>query len=396
MNILTVSQINRYISYKIKEDQKLKGVFIKGEISNFRASGHFYFTLKDNESLIKAVMFKSNIPYLKFRPENGMSVVAMGSVSVFERDGVYQLYVSDMIPDGKGNQQFEFEKLKKELEAEGLFDPAHKLTIPRFPKKIGVVTSKNGAALQDIINILSRRYPVAELCVYDSLVQGDEAPASLCSALSRAECDDCDVVIIGRGGGAYEDLAAFNDRQLAYYIYHLTVPVISAVGHETDFTIADFVSDLRAPTPSAAAELAAPMLEDVKRGLDSVRTRMKSSFEIYVRRLDEKNSLLSSRLQQLSPQNIILKNISETELKKERLEHLYKNYISKKESDLSEKISRLDAMNPLGVLKRGYSVVYNNENKIVQSISELKSGDTVRIRLADGSAHVSVTKTEND
>jgi exodeoxyribonuclease VII large subunit len=396
VDILTVSQINKYIAFRMKEDQKLKGIFVRGEISNFRASGHFYFTLKDNESLMKAVMFRSNAVNLKFKPENGMSVIAMGTVSVFERDGVYQLYVSDMIPDGKGDQKLEFDKLRKELEEEGLFDVSHKLPLPQFPQKIGVVTSANGAALQDVINVLSRRYPVAELCVYDSLVQGTAAPASLCSALGRAQRDSCDVVIMGRGGGSYEDLSAFNDRQLAYYIYGMKVPVISAVGHETDFTIADFVADMRAPTPSAAAELAAPDLEDVRNGIISLQARIKNAFELYVRRLDEKSAFLESRLTQLSPQNIILKNISETELKKERIEHLCLSYISNMEAMLGEKISRLEAMNPLDVLRRGYSVIYNDENKVIQRASELEINDTVKIRLADGFAYASVTKTEID
>lgn len=395
MNILTVSQLNRYISYKLKEDDNLKGIYLKGEISNFKDAGHYYFTIKDNESLIKAVMFKSNTQHLKFRPENGMSVIAMGSVSVFERDGVYQLYVTDMLPDGTGNLHFEFEKLKKELADEGLFDQEHKLPVPVFPKKIGVVTSSKGAALQDIINIMSRRYPIGELSVYHSLVQGEGAPESLCMALTRAEADNCDVIILGRGGGSYEDLAAFNDRQLAYYIYHLSVPVISAVGHETDFTIADFVSDLRAPTPSAAAELAVPSVDELFKRIDSFNMRLNNSFELLTRRLEEKISLLNTRLQKVSPEMLLVKNFSEIDMFQKRLENAYRRLIERNEALLNEKISELEALNPLEVLKRGYTVVYNSEDNIIKSVSELSEGETIKIALADGTAYAAITQTEN-
>lgn len=394
MNVLTVSQLNRYLSYKLKEDAKLKGIFLKGEISNFKNAGHLYFTLKDSESLVKAVMFKSNAAGLKFSPENGQSVIAMGSVSVFERDGVYQLYVSDMVPDGAGSVQAEFEKLKKELAAEGIFDAEHKKKIPEFPKRVGVVTSEKGAALQDMINIISRRYPVAELVLYPSLVQGTDAPASLCRALSIADCGDCDVIIIGRGGGSYEDLAAFNDRQLAYYIYHLSTPVISAVGHETDFTIADFAADLRAPTPSAAAELAVPDIADILAGIDSLRLRTESAFEIYTRRLDEKAAALSARLQKVSPEMILVRHLADLDMKKKRLEYSFRSILDKRETELTEKISRLNMLNPLAVLERGYSVVYKNENEIVKNVSEIKQGDSIRIDFSDGSAYASVTDTE--
>lgn len=394
MDILTVSQLNRYLAYKLKEDPRLKGIFLKGEISNFRDAGHYYFTIKDNESLIKAVMFRSNTSMLKFRPENGMSVIAMGSVSVFERDGVYQLYVTDMIPDGQGNQHIEFEKLKKELAAEGLFDKEHKLPLPAFPEKIGVVTSSKGAALQDIINITSRRYPLGELCVYHSLVQGEGASASLCAALSLAECDGCDVIILGRGGGSYEDLVAFNDKQLAYYIYHLSVPVISAVGHETDFTIADFVADMRAPTPSAAAELAVPSIEDIMKRIDSAQMRLTNSFELFTRRLDEKTSQLTSRLQRVSPENVLVKNLSELEILRNRLENAYRGMLDKNEMAFADKISRLEALNPLEVLKRGYSVVYDGDDKIIGKASELTPGDNIKIGFAEGYAYATILKTE--
>ncbi len=393
MNVLTVSQLNRYISYKIKEDQQLRGLLVKGEISNFRNSGHMYFTLKDSDSLLKAVMFRSNAAGLKFVPENGQSVIAMGYVSVFERDGVYQLYVTDMMPEGAGSLQAEFEKLKKELAAEGIFDAEHKKPLPEFPRRVGVVTSENGAALQDMINIISRRYPLTELMVFPSLVQGADAPASLCRALSIADCSDCDVIIVGRGGGSYEDLAAFNDRQLAYYIYHLNTPVISAVGHETDFTIADFAADMRAPTPSAAAELAVPDISELKKRISAAEMNIRSSFEIFTRRLDARLASLTERLQKLSPEMLLEKNRSELDLKTRRLEFAVKRITEKYDSALADRISRLEMLNPLEVLRRGYSVVYKNDS-IVMKASDVMCGDSIRIEFADGSALASVTDTE--
>ncbi|WP_044974432.1 exodeoxyribonuclease VII large subunit [Ruminococcus sp. HUN007] len=394
MNILTVSQLNRYLAFKLKEDDKLKGIFLKGEISNFKNAGHLYFTLKDSETLIKAVMFRSHAASLRFMPENGQSVIAMGSVSVFERDGIYQLYVTDMVPDGAGKLQMEFEKLKKELEAEGLFDKEHKKQLPEYPKRVGVVTSEKGAALQDMINIMSRRYPLAELVIYPSLVQGADAPASLCRSLSMADCGDCDVIIIGRGGGSYEDLAAFNDRQLAYYIYHLNTPVISAVGHETDFTIADFVADMRAPTPSAAAELAVPDISDMRKYVDSLRDRTEKAFDFSTARLETRLASLMTRLGKMSPENILLKNISELEMKRKRLEYSMKNILTGRENALAGKIARLETLNPLEVLKRGYTTVYRKDGEMIKSVSEITAGDSIRIDFADGSACASVTDTE--
>ncbi len=394
MNILTVTQLNRYISFKLKEDTKLHGIFIKGEISNFKNAGHMYFTIKDNESLIKAVMFKSNAMSLRFHPENGMKVIAMGTVSVFERDGVYQLYVSDMQPDGIGDKHFMFEKLKAELMDKGLFEQSHKLPVPEFPCKVGVVTSQKGAALQDIINIISRRYPICELAVYHSTVQGEGAPKELCAALDKSQNDRCDVIILGRGGGSYEDLDAFNDKDLAYFIYNMTVPVISAVGHETDFTIADFVSDLRAPTPSAAAELAVPSAELLMRRTADLEERIKNALEMNINRKSNSFSDLLSRLYLLSPQSLLEKSSASLELKIKRLDNAYDKLISSKESSLTEKISRLNALNPLNVLSRGYSVVYKDDTKIVKSVKQLDKGDKVRLMLSDGSVYAEISETE--
>ena len=257
MPVITVTQINRYIGSILKNDRNIQGIMVRGEISNYVKhfrSGHVYFTLKDSESAIKAVMFANSAARLKFAPEDGMAVIVSGSIGVYERDGAYQLYVNDIIPEGAGAQGAALEQLKRKLQKEGIFDTAHKRPIPAMPKKIGAVTSLSGAAVRDIINVLSRRYPLGEVYAVNALVQGEGAPESVCRGILRAEAAGCDVIIVGRGGGSSEDLSAFNTEKVAYAIYNCKVPVISAVGHETDFTIADLAADLRAPTPSAAAE----------------------------------------------------------------------------------------------------------------------------------------------
>ncbi len=388
-----MTQLNRYISFRLKEDAKLHNIFLRGEISNFKNAGHFYFTIKDNESLVKAVMFRSYASSLGFVPENGMNIIALGSVSVFERDGVYQLYVTDMQPDGVGKQHIMFEKLKAELQKEGLFDESHKLPLPDYPNKIGVVTSEKGAAVRDIINIIERRYPICELCIYDSLVQGTDAPVFLCNGLKKAQSDGCDVIILGRGGGAYEDLQAFNDRQLAYCIYNAEVPVVSAVGHETDFTIADFVADMRAPTPSAAAELVVPSSEMLLKRISLTEDRLRSSFEMLLNRREERITYLLSRLYLVSPQAMLDKNISNHIKLENRMENAFREIIEKSQRNLLSNISKLDALNPLKVLARGYSVVYSDD-KIITSVENLSSGDKIKIQFSDGIANAEISETE--
>ncbi len=394
IDALTVSQLNRYIAFKIKEDPKIHGILVKGEISNFKNAGHFYFTVKDSESLIRAVMFRSNASMLKFVPENGMNVIIMGSVSVYERDGVYQLYVTDMFPDGKGDQHYLFEKLKAELAKEGIFDENHKLEIPDFPEKIGVVTSSKGAALHDIISVIERRYPLCELRVYHSAVQGDSAPSELCEGLRRAEKDRCDVVIIGRGGGSYEDLAAFNDRELAYCIYNLSVPVISAVGHETDFTIADFAADMRAPTPSAAAERAVPSAEMLIKRICDLENNIRSSFELDIRRKQAYFNDLETRLLKKSPLNVCEKYLSDVNTYSDRIERSYINILTQKESSFVSLVSELSALDPMKVLCRGYSVVYDEDKRIIKSVGEISKNQEIKIKFTDGSADAVIKETE--
>jgi len=293
-NLLTVTELNGRIKSLIDNDPLLMQVAVAGELSNYKIypSGHHYFTLKDAESSIRCVMFKGSADKLKFAPQSGMKVIAHGRVSVFERDGQYQLYIDDMIPDGFGALNIAYEQLKEELRAAGLFDESRKKRIPRFPKRIGIVTSPTGAAIRDMINILGRRYPLAEILLYPALVQGEDAPADIIKGIKHFNTnEDVDVIIIGRGGGSIEDLWAFNSKELAYVISESQKPIISAVGHETDFTISDFVADLRAPTPSAAAELAVPNSADAIAWFDACRKRMTAAvnkkYEIYRRRLDE-------------------------------------------------------------------------------------------------------------
>lgn len=398
MAVLTVSQINRYISFKIKEDRNLQGIMVKGEVSNFTnhyRTGHWYFTLKDGESAIKAVMFASAASRMKFEIEDGMAVIVSGSVSVFERDGAYQLYVNDIQPDGAGAAFIAVEQLKLKLSKQGLFDTAHKRELPVLPRKIGIVTSRSGAALQDVINILSRRYTIGELHIFNAIVQGESAPDSICKGILNAENAGCDVVIVGRGGGSNEDLSAFNTEKVAYAIYNCKAPVISAVGHETDFTIADLVADLRAPTPSAAAELAAPSILQLEERIIQLKKRakiaLKSSFE------SKSDMLLNlhNRLLKFSPENRLMINEEKLNSLQNRLNNAVSRKISKCESELSSKIISLENLSPIKVLMRGYSLIYCDD-KLVSSAEQLKIDDEINVKLGKGSFQAVVTKVNQE
>lgn len=395
MLILSVSQINRYISFKLKEDKKLSGVMIRGEISNFTAhrSGHFYFTLKDNESAIKAVMFRSNAQKVKFMPKDGMNVIAMGSISVFERDGLYQIYVTDIIPDGVGSVYIANQQLREKLRKEGIFDESAKRPVPQLPKKIGAVTSETGAALQDIINVLSRRYPVCELMVFNTLVQGTDAADSISRSMMNAVKADCDVIILARGGGSLEDLSAFNTEKVAYAIYNSSVPVISAVGHETDVTIADLVADLRAPTPSAAAEMVSLSAEQIYGNIKYYEEKLKGLIETCLNNLNAQLEKTNERLLRFSPDQKIEKSILKYGELTKRLDKAYEKIISEKENKFISSVSKLEAMSPVSVLMRGYSLVYRND-RIVNRTSELTENDNVTIRLSDGKATAKIISLE--
>ena len=395
MLILSVSQINRYISFKLKEDKKLSGVMIRGEISNFTAhrSGHFYFTLKDNESAIKAVMFRSNAQKVKFMPQDGMNVIAMGSISVFERDGVYQIYVTDIIPDGVGSVYIANQQLREKLRKEGIFDESAKRPLPQLPKKIGAVTSETGAALQDIINVLSRRYPVCELMVFNTLVQGTDAADSISRSMMNAARADCDVIILARGGGSLEDLSAFNTENVAYAIYNSSVPVISAVGHETDVTIADLAADLRAPTPSAAAEMVSLSAEQIYGNIKYYEEKLKGLIETCLNNLNAQLEKTNERLLRFSPDQKNEKSILKYGELTKRLDKAYEKIISEKENEFISSVSKLEAMSPVSVLMRGYSLVYRND-RIVSRTSELTENDNVTIRLSDGKATAKIISLE--
>ncbi len=390
---ISVSQLNFYIKSLMDGDNNLRYVFVTGEISNLTdhySSGHIYLSLKDEKAIVKAVMFSYSAKNLKFKPQNGMKIIARGRVSVYEPSGQYQLYIEDMQPDGIGALTIAFEQLRDKLQKEGLFDLSHKKTLPEFPKIISVITSPTGAALQDIKNILSRRWPYSEVQVTPVLVQGDSAA----EMLTKAICDvgasgQADVIIIGRGGGSMEDLWAFNDENLARAIYNCPIPVISAVGHETDFTICDFVSDMRAPTPSAAAELATP---DRDAQLDLINKQGQ-----YLSALLD--SMLQKREKELSYcYEVLLKKDPRIEFNRrlDTFERLRLKLISSSDRFIESKIShlqtlghRLYALDPISILNRGYSVV-TKDNKTISKASQLETGDHVKLILSDGEATATI------
>lgn len=392
MPVLTVTQINKYLSFRIKDDKNIQGIMVKGEISNFTdhyRSGHLYFTLKDKESSLKAVMFASSASRLKFRPEDGMAVIVTGSIAVFEREGVYQLYVNDIQPDGLGAASLALEQLKQKLAKEGIFDTAHKRPLPVMPKKIGAVTSLSGAAVRDIINVLTRRYPIGGLYVVNALVQGETAPDSICRGILKAEQAGCDVIIVGRGGGSSEDLRAFNTEKVAYAIYNCKVPVISAVGHETDTTIADLAADMRAPTPSAAAELAAPSMEQLTEKINILERRVETAANMILDKASDRYIQLYARLSAHSPENRLKLNRERLEGLEKRCDLAMKRYMSKLDSQLNEKLVRLDSLSPIKVLSRGYSLVYKGEN-LINDADKLKKGDVIKIRFGSGEAEAEI------
>ncbi len=385
--VMTVGQLNLFIKDIFGQIPILNNIKIKGEISNFKhhSSGHMYMSLKDDTGVIRAVMFKNSAMGLKFRPENGMQIIASGRVSVYERDGQYQLYINEMEQDGKGNLYEQFEKLKKQLEKEGLFDSANKKPVPQYPKKIGVITAATGAAVRDIINILSRRYKAADVCLYPVLVQGDGAAESIKTAIEYFnEVSQCDVIIVGRGGGSIEDLWAFNEEIVARAIFASHIPIISAVGHETDFTIADFVADLRAPTPSAAAELAVPDGNEILEKLKTMDLRLLSSSK---KILENRRLVLKLYADKQVLKNPILK-INEKAIYLDHLSKMFENSIStileKKKQDLGIIASRMEGLSPLKTLSRGYSVVKNSGGQIIKAVSQVNSGEKLMITVQDG------------
>lgn len=388
--VLPVSQLNRYVKSRMDADENLYNVFLVGEISNFTdhyKTGHFYFSLKDESAQIKAVMFRQNAIKVKFHPENGMRVIIRGRVSLYEAAGSYQVFVDDMQPDGVGALNLAFEQLKERLEKEGLFDTAHKKPLPRFPKHIGVITSETGAAVQDILNILGRRFPYAEVILAPVLVQGEGAPEQLVHALQEFNAlKNVDVIILGRGGGSAEDLWAFNDEQLAYAVHRSQIPVISAVGHETDFTICDFVADLRAPTPSAAAELAVPDQAELRAEIYALLSRMQKAVTGNLRvqhlRLEQlrQKSVLHNPNLYFDTKRMHLLSISA------RFDSLEKAVLHQARVRLQENAAKLQTLSPLAVLARGYSVTALSNGTVVKSAKQLSENTDITVRLTDGTA----------
>ena len=385
--VLSVGQINDYIKNKLDSDPGLRNIAIRGELSNYKVypSGHHYFTIKDGTGAMKCVMFKSAAQRLRFRPENGMQVIAMGSVTVYVRDGVYQLYCTGMVMDGVGDLYAAFEQLKAKLSAQGLFDPAHKKPLPKLPGTIGIVTSSAGAAVHDMLRILRKRYPLTRVKLLPVRVQGAEAPAEIAGAIWYANQHNlADLLIVGRGGGSIEDLWAFNDELVARAIYESRIPVISAVGHEPDVTISDFVADLRAATPSNAAELAVPDQDALRQTLDDMHSAMAVAMLTKIDRAGE-------RLQNLSNRPVLKSPLASFESRRRALELLENRLVSAQSGNVARsrqrfvaQVGKLDAMSPLKVLTRGYAMVAKEDGTIVRSVSDVKPREPIAVRVSDG------------
>ena len=397
--VLTVTQLNTYIKSVIDSDLNLNNVFVQGEISNFTnhyRTGHYYMSIKDGDSSIKAVMFKYSNQRLRFMPENGMNVILRGRVSVFERDGQYQFYIDDMQPDGAGALALAFEQLKQKLASQGLFDPDKKKPVPFMPKRIGVVTSNTGAAVHDIINVISRRFPMTELVIAPVQVQGTSAAGQIAAAIREFNaCNGADVLIVGRGGGSVEDLWAFNEEVVARAVYDSHIPVISAVGHETDFTICDFVADLRAPTPSAAAELAVPDWREQKLYVDALFNQCKDTVLAKIQSEEDNLRFILKQLEYANPMTVIENKIQTVDIISQKIYDKVRESVAVKSGEFAAILARLDALNPMKVMQRGYAIAYKNETAIT-SVSHTNKGDKLKIRLLDGAVNVTVDEREEN
>lgn len=403
MTVITVSQLNRYVRSLIESDARLGQVLLSGEISNFvnhYKSGHLYMSLKDENAVVKAVMFRSQAMHLRFVPENGMKVIARARVSLYEKDGAFQVYIDDLQPDGAGALQVAFEQLKNRLSAEGLFDESRKRSLPRYPKRVGVITAETGAAVRDIFNVLGRRYPLAEVVLLPVLVQGEGAPAQLVQALNTFENmrqTDAphapDVIIIGRGGGSLEDLWAFNDERVARAVANCTIPVISAVGHETDFTICDFVADLRAPTPSAAAELAVPDCRELSERIVTLHAAAGRALHAALTQKQNKLSLLKSKRCLTSPLYPVEERLMRLDGTIKRFSAAAKLTLSRADRRLATAAGKLHVLSPLQVISRGYATVHTDSG-LVHSVNDVAIDEALAVRVADGTIRCKVTEKE--
>jgi len=395
--ILTITQLNEYIRSLMDADSRLAQVAVRGEISNYKLypSGHHYFTLKDETGALKCVMFKGNAIRLRFRPENGMKVIAMGRVTVYPRDGAYQLYCTAMAMDGVGDLYAAFEQMKKKLAAQGLFDPEHKQSLPKYPGTIGIITSSAGAAVHDMLRILRRRYPISRVRLLPVRVQGAEAPGEIAAAIRYANRYRlADLLIVGRGGGSMEDLWAFNEEVVAHAIYDSKIPVISAVGHEPDVTISDYVADLRAATPSNAAELAVPDQDSLRQSLDAMSSAMAVSLNRQLKAASQHLSVLSQSPALRSPTGYIEQRAKGLEWLKNRLTAAETQTIGVSRQRCVALAAKLDAMSPLKVLSRGYAMAQDHGGNVVRRAEELAIGDTLLLRFTDGSVSATVTNKE--
>ncbi len=397
--ILSVSQINEYIRTVMDNNPKLSNVAIQGEISNYKVypSGHHYFTLKDSDSALKCVMFRSSAVRLRFRPANGSKVIAIGKISVYPRDGAYQLYCNTMLPDGEGDLQAAFEELKKKLSAKGWFDASHKKPLPQYPKIIGIVTSSAGAAIHDILRILRKRYPLAQVKLFPVRVQGTEAPGEIAAAIDYANLYNLsDLLIVGRGGGSIEDLWAFNDERVAQAIFQSEIPVVSAVGHEPDVTISDYVADLRAATPSNAAELAVPDQDALRQRLDSVSSALVTSLQRQLKQYRHlyANLIESPTLQ--APEAYIAKRKKDLKLLTNRFQLAQRSVYQHQKQKFISLTAKLDAMSPLKVLTRGYSVATSKDQTLIKSVKNVSQGDEILVTVSDGKIGATVTHIKED
>ena len=397
--VLSISQLNDYIRGRLDADALLNGVAVRGEISNYKVypSGHHYFTLKDESSQLKCVMFKGNAMRLRFRPDNGVKVIAMGKISVYPRDGVYQLYCTAMAMDGIGDLYAAFEQLKAKLAAKGLFDPAHKKPIPKYPGTIGIITSSAGAAIHDMLRILRKRYPLTQVRLLPVRVQGAEAPGEIAAAIRYANYYKlADLLIVGRGGGSIEDLWAFNDEQVAYAIYESQIPVISAVGHEPDVTISDFVADLRAATPSNAAELAVQDRQALEQTLDAMNAAMSTALNRQLKSVRQHLDVLRKSPALQSPMGYLQQRQKSLQLLQNRLAAAENQCINRNNQRYIALTAKLDAMSPLKVLTRGYAMAQTDGGEVVRSVSQVRTGDRINVSFSDGSLQATVTDVKEN
>ena len=397
--VLSITQLNEYIRGKLDSDALLSGVAVRGEISNYKIypSGHHYFTLKDESAALKCVMFKGNAMRLRFRPDNGIKVIAMGKVSVYPRDGSYQLYCTAMAMDGIGDLYAAFEQLKAKLAAQGLFDPAHKQPIPRYPGTIGIITSSAGAAIHDMLRILRKRYPLTQVRLLPVRVQGVEAPGEIAAAIRYANYHRlADLLIVGRGGGSIEDLWAFNDERVAYAIYESEIPVISAVGHEPDVTISDFVADLRAATPSNAAELAVQDRQALEQNLDAMSAAMATALNRQLKSARQHLDVLSKSPALQSPIGYLQQRQKSLQLLQNRLVAAQNQCIHRNSQRYIALTAKLDAMSPLKVLTRGYAMAQDSSGEVVRSVTQVQPGDMINVSFSDGKLSATVTDVKEN